>query len=42
MSIDCRSKMEIEATKEVIRYINREKLINEVPQSEYDMSIVNE
>jgi len=37
MSIDCRSQMEIEATKEVIRFINREKLQGEIPDSEYEL-----
>ena len=41
MSIDCRSKMEIEATKEVIRFIEGKKLKSEVPQSEYDISKEN-
>jgi len=37
MSMDCRSKMEIEATEEVIRFIKNRKLMNEVPQVEYDI-----
>lgn len=37
MSIDCRTQMEIEATEEAIRFINNEKLMNEVPISEYEM-----
>jgi D-3-phosphoglycerate dehydrogenase len=37
MSIDCRSKMEIEATKEVVRFMEGEALLSEVPQSEYDI-----
>jgi len=39
MSIDCRSKMEIEATEEVIRFIKNRKLMNEVPQVEYDIQL---
>ena len=35
-SFDCRSRMEIEATKEVIRYFKGEKIINPVPIEEYD------
>jgi len=37
MSIDCRSKMEIEATEEVVRYCSNQKLINEVPEAEYEV-----
>ena len=37
MSIDCRSKMEIEATEEVIRFVRQRELMNEVPQIEYDI-----
>ena len=36
MTIDCRSQMEIEATQEAIRFINREKLHGEIPDSEYE------
>ena len=39
MSIDCRSKMEIESTQEVIRFYKGETLQNEVPRSEYDTQI---
>jgi len=35
MSEDCRTKMEIEATKEAIRFITRKPLINMVPKEEY-------
>ena len=37
MSIDCRVRMEVEATEEVIRFIDGKKLRNEVPASEYNM-----
>ncbi len=37
MSIDCRTKMEIEASKEVVRFILGESLQNEVPKEEYDV-----
>ena len=37
MSVDCRSRMEIEATEEVIRFIKQGELMNEVPQVEYDI-----
>jgi len=37
MSMGCRSRMEIEATEEVIRFYKGETLQNEVPQSEYDI-----
>ena len=35
MSIDCRTRMEIEATEEAVRYFAGEKLLALVPQSEY-------
>lgn len=34
-SYDCRLKMELEATEELIRFFKNEKLLNEVPISEY-------
>ena len=37
MSIDCRSRMEIEATEEVVRFFKGEELQNEVPPAEYDV-----
>ena len=37
MSIDCRTRMEIEATEEAIRFIKGEKLLSEVPKEEYDV-----
>ena len=35
MSADCRSKMEIEATEEVVRFIKGKDLYSEVPEMEY-------
>ena len=35
MSIDCRTTMEIEATKEVVRFLTGELLESEVPEEEY-------
>jgi len=35
MSVDCRARMEIEATDEVVRYLKGEKLLNEIPRDEY-------
>jgi D-3-phosphoglycerate dehydrogenase len=35
MSEDCRARMEIEATEEVIRYLSSKPLENEVPNEEY-------
>lgn len=35
MSVDCRTRMEIEATEEVVRFFNDQSLANEVPSSEY-------
>ena len=37
MSVDFRTKMEIEATKEVVRLISVETLKSEVPKEEYDI-----
>jgi len=37
MSIDCRTKMEIEATEEALRYILSKPLEGEVPDEEYDV-----
>ena len=36
MSIDCRARMEIEATEETIRFLSGHKLNGLVPQEEYD------
>jgi D-3-phosphoglycerate dehydrogenase len=36
MSIDCRTKMEIEATEEVVRFCAGKSLLGLVPKSEYD------
>lgn len=35
MSIDCRTRMEIEATEEVVRFIKGEELMSEVPEAEF-------
>ena len=37
MSLDCRARMEIEATEEVVRLFTNKTLENEVPQDEYDV-----
>ena len=37
MSIDCRTKMETEATEEAIRFLMGKTLKSEVPQTEYDV-----
>ncbi len=39
MSIDCRTRMEIEATQEAIRFLAGEPLTSEVPPSEYDVQM---
>ena len=41
MSIDCRSRMEIEASEEVVRFFKGEPLQNEVPQAEYEIQFEN-
>tara|TARA_B110000003_G_C16539111_1_gene491970 strand:+ start:90 stop:1079 length:990 start_codon:yes stop_codon:yes gene_type:complete len=40
MTVDCRANMEIEATKEVIRFFKRETLLTEVPEIEYKAQIL--
>ena len=35
MSVDCRTRMEIEATEEAVRFINGVALESEVPEIEY-------
>lgn len=37
MSVDCRTRMEIEATEEAVRFLTGKSLSNEVPQAEYDV-----
>jgi D-3-phosphoglycerate dehydrogenase len=36
MSVDCRTRMEIEATEEVVRFMAGEPLQKAVPAAEYD------
>jgi D-3-phosphoglycerate dehydrogenase / 2-oxoglutarate reductase len=37
MSVDCRTRMEMEATEEAIRFLKRKELKNVVPKEEYDI-----
>ena len=37
MSVDCRTRMEIESTEEAIRFLKSKELEREVPQEEYDV-----
>ncbi len=37
MTVDCRSRMEIESSEEVILFLMGKKLEREVPQEEYDL-----
>jgi D-3-phosphoglycerate dehydrogenase len=37
MSIDCRTRMEVEATEEAIRFLTGQKLLGEVPPEEYEV-----
>ena len=39
MSVDCRTRMEIEATQEALRFIGDEPLIGEVPEMEYELQL---
>ena len=41
MSVDCRTKMEIEATTEVVRFLSGESLEKEVPQEEFEVKSMN-
>jgi D-3-phosphoglycerate dehydrogenase len=42
MSYDCRARMEIEATEEVIRFLSGQKLHNLVPIAEYELQQVRD
>ena len=35
MSVECRARMEIEATEDVMRFFSGKKLLREVPEEEY-------
>ncbi len=37
MSVDCRARMELEATQEAVRFLRNEPLHNPVPDEEYDI-----
>ena len=37
MSVDCRTRMEIESTEEAVRFLTNKSLEREVPQEEYDV-----
>ena len=37
MSVDCRSRMEREATEEIVRFFGNRSLANEVPEEEYEI-----
>ena len=37
MSVDCRTRMEIEATQEAVRFVSRQQLLNPVPPEEYEV-----
>ena len=37
MSVDCRARMEIEATEETVRFLTGKPLESEVPQKEYEI-----
>ena len=41
MSIDCRSRMELEATEEAVRYLSGVELGNRVPEDEYDSQLMD-
>ena len=36
MAVDCRARMEIEASEEAIRFISEQPLESAVPEEEYD------
>ena len=37
MSVDCRTRMEIEATKEAVRFVSGQQLLSPVPPEEYEV-----
>ena len=37
MSVDCRTRMEIEATEEAVRFLTGKKLEGKVPEGEYEV-----
>lgn len=37
MSVDCRTRMEIEATEEAIRFLTHQPLVGVVPEEEYEV-----
>jgi D-3-phosphoglycerate dehydrogenase / 2-oxoglutarate reductase len=37
MSVDCRTRMEVEATEEVVRFLSKQKLTSVVPHEEYNV-----
>ena len=37
MSVDCRTRMEIEATEEAVRFLSGEPLVGRVPEEEYEV-----
>lgn len=39
MSVDCRTRMELEATEEAVRFFTGQTLVSEVPQAEYDVQL---
>jgi D-3-phosphoglycerate dehydrogenase len=40
MSIDCRTRMEVEATEEAVRFLMGESLRALIPREEYDMRLL--
>ena len=37
MSVDCRTRMEIEATQEAVRFVSGQRLLSPVPSEEYEV-----
>ena len=37
MSVDCRTRMEIEATQEAVRFVSGQQLLSPVPPEEYEV-----
>ena len=42
MSVDCRTRMEIEATQEAVRFVSGQQLLSPVPSEEYEVQRQNE
>jgi len=42
MSVDCRTRMEIEATQEAVRFVSGQQMLSPVPPEEYEVQRLSE